>query len=523
MYRLIFTSGKMKGRRVVVQQGSIVIGRDPACHLELTGDDEAALRHAAIEERGGAYFVRSLDAANRLHVNGQPVSETPLKNGDKIEAGRTQFEFHAIQEQAPVSGRRSVSGLHIAAFVAVAAIIAAELFFVLINPLRQKPPKLDAATIASQRQKALAKKAATNTTPPAVEVSTNDLEMARARAVIDAMAAAASNMPPPVAIFTSPVPAAVQQPPPAPAAPVPLPQLIVTLQTNGVPKIAPAHATSEPPGGASAPGSQAGQEDPVLAEVRIMMQTALARASTGDLAQADQTFDRIQFMAPDYLPAYAERAKNMEKRGLFREAAAQWREIEKRAAGAPQATEARAEQQRMAGLELAAKNATPPPAQKAGVMTNGSKRIRILSVEHEKFQGTAEYDEMRVVRINLKSSDGVIFDPQDVRVLITFYDRNADTGKSAPTRVLVPENAMKVDGVWPAGETKSVTATYIVPKDFRAEELRLHRERLVYHGYRVQVFLAGRLADEDASPHDLIELPSPKLLSRPAADQPVGR
>jgi pSer/pThr/pTyr-binding forkhead associated (FHA) protein len=126
MYRLIFLNGKMKGRRVVVKEGSIVIGRDPSCHLHITDDAEVATRHVTIEERGGSHFLCGFHDGDRLLLNGQPVADAALKNGDTFEVGRTLIEFQVMIEQAPAGTGRRLSVLQVMALAAVVLITLAE-------------------------------------------------------------------------------------------------------------------------------------------------------------------------------------------------------------------------------------------------------------------------------------------------------------------------------------------------------------------------------------------------------------
>jgi hypothetical protein len=524
MYRLIFLNGRMKGRRVAVQQGSIVIGRDPSCHLDLTDDESVAPRHATIEERGGNYFLCATDTTNKVLLNASPVSEAALRNGDKIEVGQTLLEFHIIYDQAPIGSNRRVSGLQVAAFAAVVAIVLAEVYFVVIAPMRQKEPKLDKAALFAARKKAEARKLETSA-PPVVVQQPVDSEMAHARQLIDAVASASNAAP--VAAYTSPVPTVAFAPPAvAPVAPTPVAPTVIAARTNEVPRInAAATSGTLPQITTPAPALEKTVEqpdDPVLIQVRQMLVSAMTLSSTGALTQADRMYDRVQFMAPDYIPAYIERARLYARRAMYREAAGQWKEVEKRAAGTPLAEEAKAEQKKMAQLELAAKSA-PPAATKIRAETALSKRVGIVSIEREKFQASGEYDEMRVFHINLRGRDGEALDPADVRVFVAFYDRNADTGRPAPTRAVAPADLLRVDGRWAPGETKSVTATYILPKGFRAEELRLHRERREFDGYWIRVFHKDALVDEDINPDDLAALPPPAPPARAAADMPVGR
>mgnify|MGYP001767828068 CR=1 FL=1 len=66
-YRLVFISGPQKGKRLTVQQGAVVIGRDPDCAIAIA-DDEVSRRHAVIEERPQGVYVRDLGSMNGVVV-----------------------------------------------------------------------------------------------------------------------------------------------------------------------------------------------------------------------------------------------------------------------------------------------------------------------------------------------------------------------------------------------------------------------------------------------------------------------
>ncbi|HEY8240263.1 MAG TPA: hypothetical protein VIH35_02400, partial [Kiritimatiellia bacterium] len=139
-----------------------------------------------------------------------------------------------------------------------------------------------------------------------------------------------------------------------------------------------------------------------------------------------------------------------------------------------------------------------------------ARRIRIVGVEREKFDANQEFDEMRLLRINVKPrmSEGEI-DPGDFTCTVVFYDRGLFKQVIRPTRAVAPKDALKVDGQWPAGEQRTLTAAYIVPKDFRDEEEKTLGERRTYEGYRVLIYYKGVLQDESALPKTLAALPAP--------------
>jgi sigma-B regulation protein RsbU (phosphoserine phosphatase) len=77
------------GSRVVpIDKPSIAIGRRNENDLRLTGSD-VSRDHAEITEADGAYILRDRGSRYGTFVNGEQVSERPLRHGDRIQFGRT--------------------------------------------------------------------------------------------------------------------------------------------------------------------------------------------------------------------------------------------------------------------------------------------------------------------------------------------------------------------------------------------------------------------------------------------------
>jgi pSer/pThr/pTyr-binding forkhead associated (FHA) protein len=85
--------------RVPLKGPSMTVGRDPQCDLHL---DNRALsrRHALIEKRGAAIWVKDLKSQNGTFVNGERVSDTGqvLNGGDAIEVGRYQIRIEGVEQ-----------------------------------------------------------------------------------------------------------------------------------------------------------------------------------------------------------------------------------------------------------------------------------------------------------------------------------------------------------------------------------------------------------------------------------------
>lgn len=97
-------SGAIKAARLVwVREGGgeisfplidppLVIGRDEDADIRI--DEPLVSRsHAAIELRDGVFVVRDLESTNRTRVNGEPVTESPLREGDELRFARARCFF----------------------------------------------------------------------------------------------------------------------------------------------------------------------------------------------------------------------------------------------------------------------------------------------------------------------------------------------------------------------------------------------------------------------------------------------
>jgi hypothetical protein len=80
------------GRRVVIGAEPLVIGRLPDCAVVIA-DQNVSRRHAEVRRRGGAVVLVDLGSTNGTRINGVPVREQRLVDGDDITVGTTTFRF----------------------------------------------------------------------------------------------------------------------------------------------------------------------------------------------------------------------------------------------------------------------------------------------------------------------------------------------------------------------------------------------------------------------------------------------
>lgn len=98
MAAVVVEFGGKEVLRVPLKGPSMVIGRDPSTDVHL---DNRALsrRHAQIEKRGAAIWVRDLGSQNGTYVNGERIGEPrPLAGGDVIEVGRYRVMLEGVEE-----------------------------------------------------------------------------------------------------------------------------------------------------------------------------------------------------------------------------------------------------------------------------------------------------------------------------------------------------------------------------------------------------------------------------------------
>ena len=103
------------GSRVVpIDKPAIAIGRRNENDLRLTGSD-VSRDHAEITQADGAYVLKDRGSRYGTFVNGEQVTERPLRHGDRIQFGRasgTQVVFLVDDQPAPpLSDRHSATAV----------------------------------------------------------------------------------------------------------------------------------------------------------------------------------------------------------------------------------------------------------------------------------------------------------------------------------------------------------------------------------------------------------------------------
>ncbi len=92
---LVATNGPAKGRDYRICHGMNWLGKDPAMDLCVSEDEQIADKNCALvyDDKTNFFFVVPASGAI-TRLNGETLSSAhELKFGDKIEAGKTRFEF----------------------------------------------------------------------------------------------------------------------------------------------------------------------------------------------------------------------------------------------------------------------------------------------------------------------------------------------------------------------------------------------------------------------------------------------
>jgi len=96
MYRLIYQDGDTP-QTYTFTGGEVVIGRSPDCQIVLK-DFGISRAHAKVVVDDDGVRISDLKSKNGTQVNGVPVVEAPLKDGDRILLGKFQLTFSKTLE-----------------------------------------------------------------------------------------------------------------------------------------------------------------------------------------------------------------------------------------------------------------------------------------------------------------------------------------------------------------------------------------------------------------------------------------
>ena len=80
---------------------TVRLGRDPVNELTLLGDPKISRSHAELRDRDGQWILVDLGSSNGTKVNDRRIEQHPLRDGDRIQLGRTTILFTAEEDPNP--------------------------------------------------------------------------------------------------------------------------------------------------------------------------------------------------------------------------------------------------------------------------------------------------------------------------------------------------------------------------------------------------------------------------------------
>ncbi len=452
LYRLVVITGPLKGQRITVDPDPMKLGRDTDCDIVLP-DDEAALVHAQIEHRPEGLFIRDLGSMNKLIVNKREVQESRLKHGDTVEIGRTRFLVQAVV-QAEVQGLEEEAEQQEkrSSRRSVIAALAAALVIGAVLYWLIGHDK----ELPIQTSEASVPASAN----PAVDLELEQLkeDLLSIRQAVDSIA------------DTTGITAAAEQ----------------TLTNKAEP--------DEP-----APAEPAAEVD----ETEAIMTAAQQAIASGDFVVADKMLEHLQLTRPDYLPSYEIRAGLYEQWGMPGKAREQWTVVLQRTTESPLYRKAVAERIRLGHTE----------SLRTG---QAGDALSIASVDQLRFRAGEEYDEMRIIKVDIRydASKGTI-DPEGLRLIAHFFEEDRETGEVRISEAM-PEAEATLESIrHEVIPVFSVAATYVVPRGYYDRQSRDIR----YHGFLLQLRYKDAVLAEYGRPAALEETYGGDQFDRTGSDQ----
>ncbi|HMO04442.1 MAG TPA: FHA domain-containing protein [Kiritimatiellia bacterium] len=470
IYRLIVLTGPLKGQRITVDPEPMVIGRQESCDIQLP-DNEVALNHARLEHRGDELFIRDLGSMNKVILNKREVQETRLKHGDILELGRTRLLVQAIVQAevcdapAPVCLARRARRSRLVLAIAALLVIGLGIRFWTSEPAEASDPTTAAQATADAAPS------------PAEPAATPEL--------------APQDWPaqdPNLAALPEPELApALDVAPPTPAPPIDNELRQIREDLSFIQQhLQNLNASAQPLATERTPATP-----PSINDLEATMTAVRDALQAGEFNQADLMLEHIQLEYPDYLPAYETRARLFEEWGMPGKAREQWTAILQRT------TES--ELYRKAVVERIRLGRSDSQRQ-----ISAHDAVRIESIEQIRFQETADYDEMRMVKIVLSydRSLGPI-DPEGVRLLVYFFEQDLDTSRIELSKLQPYTESKLNERQNESGDQFRLSASYVVPKGYYQRDQESSRQR--YFGFIARLHYFDRLVDEQARPPKLLE------------------
>lgn len=105
--RFVFIGGDRNGEEVAIRRETFFIGRSASNNLVLD-DRSISRKHAVLNFLEGKFILSDLNSFKGTYVNSQKISETELKNWDRVRFGNFVLEFQTGSKR-----RKKVKKIHL--------------------------------------------------------------------------------------------------------------------------------------------------------------------------------------------------------------------------------------------------------------------------------------------------------------------------------------------------------------------------------------------------------------------------
>lgn len=508
MYRLLFQSGKNKGRRLLVRQASASVGAARTCTVRLR-EKECPVAQACRLEKGPEGVAASpLEPATcPVALNGRTLAQGEagvLHHGDVLAVGGVELEY---QDIIPPGAPRLKPGGGVAQFfsgVALLLIVATEvtlLAFTVNWPryiIEENVEKLDIAYAERMRringeEEGEAGKEKKTDASSILVMPGSSLAESKAKPEADAGESAEGSAAGDAESAATNKAEAV-----ATELPADLPEALREALEG-------ADFTPAELGDMAEGLPEVAVFDPIKENIESLLTEAKAAAQFSDYPRAFMLLNQIHQMAPGNLPAHMYHARLLESRGDLEAAFRRWHQL---LGLVPKDAPERAEIMQ-AGRRLQQRlRMQRDVSGHAGVDPETLPRaVRIEDPTMQKMPADSEIAEMRILRGRLESGGEGALPDAPLRLYVTFYDQEPG-GRIVPTRALVSPSPLMLaaSGANSSGAIP-FEATYIVPAVHREGTQELMPHTSIYHGYTLHLFAGDTLQDAFARPQRLLELP----------------
>src|SRR5436305_15257115 len=100
--KLVVVRGPQKGLSFEIREANVQIGRESSNDFEVC-DLSVSRRHCLIRQETLGFVLSSLESTNGTRVNGVPIAERLLEDGDDITIGDTTFRFLLLDAEVEPS------------------------------------------------------------------------------------------------------------------------------------------------------------------------------------------------------------------------------------------------------------------------------------------------------------------------------------------------------------------------------------------------------------------------------------